>query len=162
MYVHRLVAMVFVPGYGDDLEVNHKDLDKSNNTYTNLEWVTKSENHKHRCVSKPNIFVPSLGWIPSTSIRGTPYCVDCGQKITRDAVRCRKCEANRRRRFRLSEEQLRDDLLVSNFGEIGKKYNVSVTCIRRTCKAYGLPSNAAELKEFRNGPLAQSARAVVS
>lgn len=45
--VHRLVAIHFVEGYAEGLEVNHKDLDKKNNHHLNLEWVTKSQNHKH-------------------------------------------------------------------------------------------------------------------
>lgn len=44
LYVHRLVARLFVPGYEASLSVNHIDGDKSNNSAANLEWVTLSEN----------------------------------------------------------------------------------------------------------------------
>ena len=43
--VHRLVAVAFVPGYAEDLQVNHKDADKTNNCADNLEWVTAKGNH---------------------------------------------------------------------------------------------------------------------
>lgn len=46
-YVHRLVAMAFCDGYFDTADVNHKDGNKSNNVYTNLEWCTRSENQIH-------------------------------------------------------------------------------------------------------------------
>ena len=46
-YVHRLVAEAFL-GKTQGLEVNHKDGNKSNNNVNNLEWVTASENQKHR------------------------------------------------------------------------------------------------------------------
>lgn len=47
--VHRLVAYSFLstPENYEDLEVNHKDGDKSNNSYTNLEWNTSLENIEH-------------------------------------------------------------------------------------------------------------------
>lgn len=45
--VHRLVAMAFVSGYADGLEVNHIDEIPSNNVSTNLEWVTHAKNVVH-------------------------------------------------------------------------------------------------------------------
>jgi hypothetical protein len=49
--VHRLVAEYYcsIPdGYNiNDLEVNHKDKNRKNNNYINLEWVTSIENLKH-------------------------------------------------------------------------------------------------------------------
>jgi len=48
-YVHRLVCQAF---HGDPpsekhTDVNHIDLDRTNNKASNLEWVTRSENIKH-------------------------------------------------------------------------------------------------------------------
>ncbi len=45
--VHRLVAEYFLENYSENLTVNHKDLDKSNNTEGNLEMLTDSENVIH-------------------------------------------------------------------------------------------------------------------
>lgn len=44
IYVHRLVAELFVEGYKEGLVVDHIDGDKTNNVQTNLRWVTQSEN----------------------------------------------------------------------------------------------------------------------
>jgi hypothetical protein len=45
-YIHRLVAQHFVNGDAS-LFVNHKDGNKHNNHFENLEWVTGSQNMKH-------------------------------------------------------------------------------------------------------------------
>lgn len=37
-FVHRLVAMAFIPNPNGYNEINHKDEDKTNNAVTNLEW----------------------------------------------------------------------------------------------------------------------------
>lgn len=52
--VHRLVAKAFIKNNNLTLEVNHKDLDKSNNRVENLEWVTKSQNINHSYLNGRN------------------------------------------------------------------------------------------------------------
>lgn len=55
-YVHQLVATQYVPGYEKGLIVNHKDGNKLNNHYSNLEWVSLKENclHRNRVLGKSN------------------------------------------------------------------------------------------------------------
>lgn len=47
--VHQIVAELFVPKCesSERLEVNHKDFNRTNNYYKNLEWVTHKENVYH-------------------------------------------------------------------------------------------------------------------
>lgn len=46
-YVHRLVASAFIPNLKNKPEVNHKNGIKSDNKFSNLEWVTDSEQRYH-------------------------------------------------------------------------------------------------------------------
>lgn len=46
-YLHRLVAIHFIPNPGSLPEVNHKDGNKANCEAANLEWATRKGNEKH-------------------------------------------------------------------------------------------------------------------
>ncbi len=45
--VHRLIAKLFVPNPNNFPQVNHIDGNRSNNDYSNLEWITPSNNQLH-------------------------------------------------------------------------------------------------------------------
>ena len=71
--IHRLVAKYFCAGYKDGLYVNHIDGNKSNNVYTNLEWVTALENVEHSFKEKlhhnprtPVVCIDTVKMYPST------------------------------------------------------------------------------------------------
>lgn len=49
-YVHRLVAMAFIPNPDNLPEINHKDHSKLNNSCFNIEWTT----HKSNCEDNMN------------------------------------------------------------------------------------------------------------
>lgn len=46
-FAHRLVAEYFLENLENLPVVNHKDGNKKNNNYTNLEWVSVAENNQH-------------------------------------------------------------------------------------------------------------------
>ena len=77
--VHRLVAFSFLDSFDSNLEVNHKDGDKTYNHISNLEWITRSENMKH-AYENYLIDVPQ---------RTPVFCVETGEKYKsiREAAR---------------------------------------------------------------------------
>lgn len=46
-YLHRLLAIAFIPNPFGYKEINHIDWNKSNNDLSNLEWCNRSMNLKH-------------------------------------------------------------------------------------------------------------------
>lgn len=46
-FIHRLVAMNFIPNPNNYPEVNHIDCDRTNNNVNNLEWVNREQNIRH-------------------------------------------------------------------------------------------------------------------
>lgn len=47
LYIHRAVALAFLPNPEGKPHVNHIDNNPSNNCVSNLEWVTAKENREH-------------------------------------------------------------------------------------------------------------------
>jgi len=52
----RLIAYEFVDNPYNFTEVNHKDRNKNNNYFNNLEWVSPRENSTHRSLTSDKIY----------------------------------------------------------------------------------------------------------
>lgn len=75
VFVHRLVAAVFVDNPDSLPMINHKDGNRSNNVSTNLEWCTASHNVEHgfRVLGRKQ-------WNKGNKSRAFIYCI-CGIKF---------------------------------------------------------------------------------
>lgn len=65
-FVHRLVAQKYIPNPENKLQVNHKDGNKLNNYYENLEWVTNQENREHAVKNGLQIYGEKCPWAKLT------------------------------------------------------------------------------------------------
>ncbi len=102
--VHRLVMIVFSPiDKMDNMQVNHKDSNKLNNTLENLEWASSSRNVAHAWAN---------GAMPRTQ-RGKHSLHALSGKQMKEAI------------------QLRADGM--SYPKIAKLYGCSNTTIRRIC-----------------------------
>lgn len=54
LYVHRLVALTFIPNPDNKKEIDHIDRDSKNNSINNLKWATRSENNENRGIQRNN------------------------------------------------------------------------------------------------------------
>jgi len=120
------------------LELHHKDGDRDNSEYDNLEILcpnchSQSDTYRYKN-KKP---------IKHISNR----CVDCGQKIQKRSKRCHSCEAKHRAigTNKPSKENLSDYIRRYSFCEIGRMYNVSDNAVRKWCISYGLPHKRRDI-----------------
>jgi hypothetical protein len=77
-YIHRIVADAFLLKNGENLIVDHKDSDRSNNNLSNLQWITQRENTSKSNKNTSSIFtgvcfVKRTGkWKASIRIKSKP------------------------------------------------------------------------------------------
>ena len=77
------------------------------------------------------------------------YCCDCGIKISKNAIRCNKCNGILRKTDKpITREQLKSLIRVKSFVQIGKDFNVSDNTIRKWCDFYNLPRKKSEIVNF--------------
>ena len=74
------------------------------------------------------------------------HCPNCGRAKANQAKFCKECsDALRQKVRRPSKDQLLKDITSLTFVDVGTKYGVSDSAVKKWCKRYGLPSKRSEL-----------------
>ena len=151
VYLHIIVAEQKVGRYLLPEEVvHHKDLNKLNNEPNNLMiFATKGDHTRfHMCGCDESILeLNTNGSYFCNSHQN--QCVDCGIKITKDAIRCPACACKNSRKVNRPTLNELHKLIIDlrgNFTQIGKIYGVTDNTIRKWCDAYGLSRYSRDYK----------------
>ena len=113
------------------------------NRLENLRWVCPNCNYQLDTTNGKNI---------NHGQHTINTCIDCGKQISKDAIRCIKCNGKNRQPSSevqgISREELKDLIRCTPFTVIGQKYNVSDNAVRKWCDKYGLPRKVSDIKSY--------------
>ena len=82
-YIHRLVAMAYIPNPENLPEVDHKDNNKTNNCVNNLQWLSHKDNTRKSC-NKAILQFTLYGEF----VREWPSATDVGREVRTNIVQC--------------------------------------------------------------------------
>lgn len=147
-YVHRLVALAYLPNPLNLPEVNHKDFDKSNNSLENLEWVTKKQNKFHSLInndknSKSKIIMGDIQllnkgltyWNDNEDVDEVANLWNCSRRTVYSILKNNNIQTNRHSIPMKIRNKIIEDIKKYNNNKFGKKfilylskkYNINLT-----------------------------------
>lgn len=116
--VHQLVALLFVQNPNNLPVVNHKDGNKNNNHYTNLEWSTYKWNNEHARITGLN----NVSASNKKRWENKEFRKQTSRNISQGLKRCGKAAGEKNPRFRY---RITCDGIVITRIELAKKLGLS-------------------------------------
>lgn len=149
--VHFLVASSFLKNDNGYTEIHHKDHNRSNNSYDNLEWCTHEYNMQESVVNKYGEYKDSH------DLYETHKCKDCGKPIRYKSVYCKSCcNKHIKRIYSQGRPLKREEVIKSlkltngNFTKSSKYFNMTDNALRKWCKKYDLPYRSGDWKSLKS------------
>lgn len=131
------------------LEIHHKDGNSLNNNYDNLQVLCPN------CHALTPNFRNLNQTMDPARIRGIAkkhYCIDCGNPVSGESIRCKACYIKYHREQALlsipTREELKNLIRKETFVSIGLKYNVTDNAVKKWCISYNLPSRKRDIKLY--------------
>lgn len=137
VYEHILIAEKILGRYLNEKEiVHHKDKKRFNNNPDNLMIFRTDSDHAR--FHKTGIAILQVdGTYISPIKESITRCINCGKEIYRTSTRCNDCSnIARRKANRPSLFELQNNLKNMTYSDMGRKYGVSSTTIKRWLKDY--------------------------
>lgn len=125
------------------LTLDHINGNNKDNRLENLRWVCPNCDRQ-----LPTFAGKNQSAKQKYNLSKENFCTRCGKAISKGAEICKDCYAKERQTVdRPSPEQLRAELIETNFSAVGRKYGVSDNAIRKWCKSYGMSTKASDYKK---------------
>lgn len=106
IFIHRIVAIEFIPNPDNLPEVNHMDGVKTNNVWTNLEWCTNDKNLEHAYVTGLARYTPKDVREQVLALAGTASQESIGQQVGIDQTTVSRIIRGVRGRHRIKQSPL--------------------------------------------------------
>lgn len=123
--------------------LDHINGDNKDDRLENLRWVCPNCNYQLDTTNGKN---------KKHQQHSLNHCVDCGKLISKNAIRCIKCNAQQKiqplEQMVVNREELKSMIRNMSFVQIGKHFNVSDNAIRKWCDKYHLPRKTTEIRKY--------------
>lgn len=125
------------------LILDHINGVNNDNRIENLRWVCPNCNSQ----------LPTTGGRNTKRLKRKHFCINCGNEIYPESIRCNKCEKENRKKHSkilntISRKTLKKLIREKPFKQIAKQYNVSDNAIKKWCDFYNLPRLKSEIKKY--------------
>lgn len=131
------------------LTLDHINGNRTDNRIENLRFLCPNCDRQQDTFGAKNKVRYYEDTIPNKTKKIEYICETCGKAISWGAKKCIECSRLERASKIPSYDMLLNDLInFTSFVQLGKKYNVSYTAVKKWLKKYSLPYKVNDVQQF--------------